>query len=140
MLIISGTAAANTIYSGSGNDIITGGGGTDLLYGEDGDSIFNFSSTTNLTASSTIVGGIGNDTIVMSGVGTIASTKIGSSLEFVQLTSGTNTINVGGITVLGTSGNDSIIGGAGINNTINSEMEMILLSLIVQTSVQVILL
>jgi Ca2+-binding RTX toxin-like protein len=115
---ITGTAAANTIYGASGNDVITGGGGADLLYGDDGDDIFNFTSAANLTAASTIVGGIGNDTIVMSGAGTIASTKIDSSVEFLQLAAGTNTINLGNISILGTTGNDSIIGGAGVNNTI----------------------
>lgn len=114
---ITATSAANTIYGGSGNDVITGGGGADLLYGDDGDDIFNFSSTANLTAAGTIVGGIGNDTIVMSGVGTIASTKIDSSVEFLQLASGTNTINLANISILGTGGVDSIIGGSG-NNTI----------------------
>ncbi len=117
---ITATSAANTIYGGSGNDVITGGGGADLLYGDDGDDIFNFSSVANLAAAATIVGGSGNDTIVMSGVGAIASTKIDSSVEFLQLASGTNTISLANISVLGTSGIDSIIGGASVNNTINA--------------------
>lgn len=115
--VISGTSSANTIYGGDGNDIINGGGGTDLLYGDGGDDTFNL-SIANLAAVGTLVGGSGNDTIVMSDAGTITSTKIDSSVEYLQLASGINTINVGNISVLGTSGNDSIIGGASVNNTI----------------------
>jgi len=116
---ITGTSAANTIYGGSGNDIINGGGGADLLYGDNGDDTFNF-SISNLTAVGTLVGGSGNDTIVLSDAGTIATTNIDSSVEFLQLASGTNTLNVGNISVLGTSGNDTIIGGSGVNNTLNA--------------------
>ncbi|AOO66352.1 beta strand repeat-containing protein [Sulfurospirillum halorespirans] len=114
---ITGTSAANTIYGGNGNDIINGGGGADLLYGDDGDDTFNL-SIANLTSVGTLVGGSGNDTIVMSDAGTITTTKIDSSVEFLQLASGTNTINVGNISVLGTSGNDTIIGGSSVNNTL----------------------
>jgi len=114
---ITGTSAANTIYGGSGNDVINGGGGADLLYGDDGDDTFNI-SVANLSAIGTLVGGDGNDTIVMSNAGSITSTKIDSSVEFIQLASGTNTINVANVSVLGTTGNDSIIGGASVNNTI----------------------
>ena len=113
---ITGTSAANTIYGGSGNDVINGGGGADLLYGDDGDDTFNL-SIANLAALSTLVGGNGTDTLVMSDTGSITSTKIDSSIEFLQLASGTNTINVANVSILGTSGADSIIGGTG-NNTI----------------------
>jgi len=113
---ITGTSAANTIYGGSGNDVITGGGGADLLYGDDGDDTFNL-SIANLSALSTLVGGNGTDTLVLSDTGSITSTKIDSSIEFLQLASGTNTINVANVSILGTSGADSIIGGTG-NNTI----------------------
>lgn len=114
---ITATNTANTIYGGSGDDIINGGGGADLLYGDDGNDTFNF-TVANLGTAATIVGGNQTDTILMSDTGIIASTKIDSSVEFVQLASGTNTINVANISILGSSGVDTIIGGTGYNNTI----------------------
>lgn len=114
---ITATNTANTIYGGSGDDVINGSGGADLLYGDDGNDTFNF-TVANLGTAATIVGGNQTDTILMSDTGIIASTKIDSSVEFVQLASGTNTINVANISILGSSGVDTIIGGTGYNNTI----------------------
>ncbi|NRP56742.1 MULTISPECIES: S8 family serine peptidase [unclassified Marinobacterium] len=133
-----GGADNDTIYAGGGNDQITGGSGTDELYGEAGDDTFIASGVT--TTSDTYDGGAGVDTIKVSssvdfstatfvdveqlkGVGdtkvwlsqgqidSLVSadgvTLVGSSVEAGALD--------GNFSLYGTSGVDTLIGGAGNN-------------------------
>ena len=69
------------------------------------------------------MGGNGNDTISFLDTGTISVSNLASisGVEYSQLSAGTNTLNVGaGYTVLGSSSDDILIGGTGVNNTINA--------------------
>lgn len=62
---VAETNATVTVEGGMGNDDITAGGGTSILYGADGDDIFRMRG--NFNAADRINGGNGNDTVVLAG-------------------------------------------------------------------------
>ena len=59
-LTVTGSSAANTITTGSGNDIIDGGGGADVIAAGDGND-----TVTYRGGGGSIDGGIGSNTLVM---------------------------------------------------------------------------
>jgi Ca2+-binding RTX toxin-like protein len=128
-----GTAYADTIVGGSGNDSLKGGDGADSLSGGDGDDSFYVNMNTG-DDNDTILGGNGSDTIVvgifvMSGyTANFTNDANLSGVESVTLGSGTGSniwasINLSGQTeafnIVGSSAHNSVVGGAG-NDTISS--------------------
>ena len=118
-LNVTGSSSANTITTGSGDDVIHGGGGADIIdAGSGNDSVDYWGSEISID------GGAGSNTLVMRAAGTIDLTASDQSVG--DLTSVANFQNVDGsaltvtqaISVLGTSGANTITGGAG-NDTID---------------------
>ena len=85
---ISGLAGNDTNYGGAGNDVIYGGAGNDKLYGEAGND--------------TLYGGAGNDTFT-GGAGNDVFVYEGGNDVIADYTSGTNKIKLVGASVTGAS-------------------------------------
>ncbi|MBV5277646.1 MAG: hypothetical protein J0647_01100, partial [Campylobacteraceae bacterium] len=123
---IQGTASVETIYGSGGNDTISGAGGADSLYGDAGDDTLIFTDMAEFNLPSVINGGangVAGDTILFS---THTSNEIltqrFSDVEVISLASGafSYTLNVNNVSVVGTTTSDTIIGGIGYTNTINT--------------------
>lgn len=117
---------AGTLVGGTGVDTITVTAGTNgaKINTGTGADIVNVTSVTDLN-NSTIDGGAADgatDKIVITGTagGTINATTV-TNIDEIDLASGASpyTINTN-ISIVGSAGNDSIIGGAGVNNTISA--------------------
>ncbi|MDO9304775.1 MAG: hypothetical protein Q7T77_05570 [Sulfuricurvum sp.] len=92
------------------------------LVGGTGTDNFNY-SIANLSDTDIIDGGAGSNTLTFLDTGIISAVNFTniSNVSTIQLATGTNTLNIGtGYSVLGSSGDDIIIGGTGYNNTINA--------------------
>lgn len=127
-----GTAYADTIVGGSGNDSLRGGDGADFVSGGDGDDRFWVQVNTG-DNNDTIIGGNGSDTLVveysvLSGYSANLTNDANlSGVENIVLYSGGSTIwssiNLAGQTeafnIVGSDANNSVVGGAG-NDTISS--------------------
>ena len=107
---ITGTAAAEILIGGLGNDTLTGGGGADSIRGGAGDDMLTVSNL----AFRSVDGGGGIDTLVLLGSGqifdfpTLADTKI-STIEKVDITgSGNNTLNLGFADIAAINDGDSV--------------------------------
>jgi Ca2+-binding RTX toxin-like protein len=99
----TGTATtANTIYSGAGDDTVSGGDGNNTLYGEAGND-----NLTAGTGNDTIFGGDGNDVIAGGN---------GSNALYGEAGNDTLTAGTGNDTIFGGNGNDSITGGGGADS------------------------
>jgi Ca2+-binding RTX toxin-like protein len=99
----TGTATtANTIYSGAGDDTVSGGDGNNTLYGEAGND-----NLTAGTGNDTIFGGDGNDVIAGGN---------GSNALYGEVGNDTLTAGTGNDTIFGGNGNDSITGGGGADS------------------------
>ena len=124
---ITGSSGANTIISGSGNDVIDGAGGADIIAAGAGNDTVSYYG-----AEVSIDGGAGTNTLVLR---TTANVNLASTDQTVGDTTGvTNFQNVdasalsvavsitgsaGANTIIGGSGNDTIDGGGGADQ-INS--------------------
>ena len=127
--MLVGTAGVETIWGGAGDDTIVGSGGADSLFGETGNDTFIFSNVAQMQAAAIINGGSSAETNVItltghSGNETITAGNM-SYIQQIQLASGSTsssayTDNATGITVVGTSGDDYIIGGASVSNNIST--------------------
>lgn len=102
--LVTGTAGADTIVTGDGNDTINALGGADTINAGNGNNVVN--------------GGAGNDTIVT-----------GDGIDDIAGAGGNDTINAGGgndsvnggagdDVIFGEAGNDTLVGAAG-NDTLN---------------------
>lgn len=132
------TSDYNHVSSGAGNDAIVGYGYNDYIDGGDGFDVVSFAGTTqdinvNLKTGATslayahetlvniegVVGGSGNDTIVLPDAGVTWGSSGSTPLNggYVQEASGNNTITGGNGNdqIYGGTGNDTIYGGAGID-------------------------
>ena len=89
--VLNGAAGSDVIYGGLGNDVILGGGGLDVLFGEDGADTVDFSFSS--------VGWSINLTTSLS-----AAVLQGSEAAILNFEN-----------VIGSSGNDTIVVGAGAN-------------------------
>lgn len=133
-----GTASANVITGGAGNDYLWGGAGNDTLYGNAGDDVLDGG-----TGVDTMYGGAGNDTYLVDDVNDKVIERAGEGNDVVRSTvsytlsdnvetlwldgsaangtgnSGDNTIygNAGNNVLTGGGGNDILWGGAG-NDTL----------------------
>jgi Ca2+-binding RTX toxin-like protein len=116
-LTVTGSAAANTITTGSGNDTIDGGGGADIINAGGGnDTVLYYGSETSID------GGTGTNTLLLRAATTV-------NLANTDQTSGDTTAvanfeNVDasslaiGVSLTGSSGANTLTGGAG-NDTID---------------------
>jgi len=124
---ITGSAGANTIIGGSGNDLIDGGGGADSISAGDGnDTVFVHGNELSID------GGNGNDTLVLPGSSTVTAVNFSvaagldqtagdtanvTNFENVDATAMTTALTVTGSLLANTiqtgSGNDTIHGGGG---------------------------
>src|SRR6202042_829188 len=116
-LVVTGSAFANTITTGSGNDTIDGGGGTDVIAaGAGDDTVSYYGSETSLD------GGTGNNTLLLKAAATV---NLGNADQTTgDTTTVTNFQNVdasalsAGVSLTGSSGANTITGGFG-NDTID---------------------
>ncbi|MFN4143611.1 Ig-like domain-containing protein [Aestuariivirga sp.] len=100
--LTTGTAAAEVLMGGTGNDTLTGGGGADVLRGGAGDDVLGIGDT----GFADIHGGTGTDTLRLDGSGmslnlaTMAPGEI-SSIERIDLTgTGNNTLTLDRLSML----------------------------------------
>ncbi|QDZ00974.1 calcium-binding protein [Nitratireductor mangrovi] len=100
---IPGTTATESLFGGSGNDIIDGYDGFDRIFGGAGDDIL-IDSGTSASSSDTIFGGDGNDRI---DTGSDDDTAYGGAGDDTLQGQGGEDVLMGG------DGNDSISGGSG---------------------------
>ena len=126
---LEGTMGAESIYGGAGNDLIVGAGGADTLLGEGGNDTFVFSNVAQMQSASIINGGGSSETNIVSltthaGNETITSANM-SYIQQISLASGSTSVaayvaNTNNISIIGTAGDDYIIGGTGYTNTIDA--------------------
>ena len=134
--VVDGLAGNDTITGSALADTINGGSGIDVIDAGDGDDVVLISGSD--AASDTLAGGVGNDTLRLTGTGTVVinsmalvsgfeildgagRTLAGSgSADVINLSSFASVLNLaelqglnGNDTLTGTSGNDRINGGAG---------------------------
>ena len=120
-LTVVGSAAANTITTGSGNDTIDGGGGADVINGGGGnDTAFYYGAETSID------GGTGTNTLILRAATTVnladadqTSGDTAAVANFQNVDASSLAIGVsltgssGANTLTGGAGNDSIDGGGG---------------------------
>ncbi len=116
-LTVTGSPLANTITTGSGNDVIHGGGGGDIIdAGAGNDSVDYWGTETSID------GGSGTNTLVLRASATIDLTQSDQTLGDSTTVSNFTNIDASavstGVSVLGNSGANVITGGAG-NDTID---------------------
>lgn len=125
---LTGTANADDMFGGLGNDILNGAAGADRLFGEGGND-----SLTGGTGNDRMFGGTGNDTFVVdsladfvndtAGVDTI-QTSLNFSLVNLAAIENLMTTNAAGttnLTLWGNGGGNQITGNAG-NNSIDGKV------------------
>ncbi|MCA0404937.1 MAG: hypothetical protein LCH39_02135 [Proteobacteria bacterium] len=118
-LTVTGSANANTISTGSGNDTIRGGGGADVINaGAGNDSIDYWAAETS------IAGGTGTNTLVMRAATTVDLGAADQTSGDITNVTGIQNVDASALTALqsvqitGSSGVNTITGGAG-NDTID---------------------
>ncbi|MCA4917827.1 MAG: FG-GAP repeat protein [Roseomonas sp.] len=115
--LLTGTASANVIIAGLGNDTLNGQGGADVLKGGAGDDRIQIADLSFLN----IDGGTGTDTLVLTGSGlTLNLANIGDTklrgIEAIDLGAGGNTLRLTALEVLNLSDASNtlrVTGGAG---------------------------
>jgi Ca2+-binding RTX toxin-like protein len=111
-VVVTGSAFANTITTGSGNDVIDGGGGTDtILAGAGDDTVSYYGSETSLD------GGTGTNTLLLKAAATItlgaADQTSGDSTGVTNFQNVDASALAAGISITGSSGANTIVGGFG---------------------------
>ncbi len=113
--------SSQTVYSGAGDDSITGGGGDDLVYAGDGSDSVTGGGGADLiyggAGADTLTGGTGNDTLYGGDGDDSLSGEAGDDALFGGEGSDQIDGGTGNDTIEGGAGNDSITGGSG-NDTI----------------------
>jgi Ca2+-binding RTX toxin-like protein len=108
---IIGTAGAETIIGGSGNDVLTGAGGKDTIYGGAGDD-------TIVTDGKVlkIDGGAGYDTVTFSGFHPMVFDLVAAKVEKVNGSAGNETLDAStanyAVAIMGNNGLDILRGGS----------------------------
>ncbi len=116
-LVVTGSAFANTITTGSGNDNIDGGGGTDVIVaGAGNDTVSYYGSETSLD------GGTGVNTLLLKAATTVtlatADQTSGDSTNVANFQNVDASALASGVSITGSSGANTITGGLG-NDTID---------------------
>lgn len=89
--ILSGLAGADiTILGGSGNDVISSAGGTNALYGQDGDDRFEL-DTTAIETGTLYGGGSGEDELVLTGASGTVDLRDDSVVDIENIVFGATT-------------------------------------------------
>lgn len=119
--LLNGGAGADTLYGGSGIDLLYGGAGDDLLSdaqaagdllnGEAGNDYLTVGELYWAVSSATLLGGIGNDTLVASAGSFVLHGQDDNDMFYVSSAVGNSWSVNTYATVDGGSGNDTIIGG-----------------------------
>jgi serralysin len=109
---LSGGGGSDQIFGGRGSDVIAGGAGADTLSGGDGDDRVTFDS-----ADTSVSGGAGNDTLVLTG-GTRVDLGVSSGSQVAgHAVYGFNSVDASAslraVTVFGSVYSNTIRGGAG---------------------------
>ena len=118
-LNVTGSSGANVITTGSGNDVIHGGGGTDIVDAGAGNDSVDYWGT-----EVSIDGGTGTNTLVVRASGTLDLSATDQSAGDLATVTNFQNVDASGLTstqvvsVTGSSGANTIIGGAG-NDTID---------------------
>src|SRR6185295_380453 len=119
-LTVTGSSAANTIATGSGNDTVDSGGGADVINAGAGNDSVSYRGT-----EASIDAGTGTDTLVLKASGGITTVDLsgaaGSDQTYGDSVTVSNFENVDasvllsaqGITIIGSAVANSILGGAG---------------------------
>lgn len=96
MLNVSVTGHANTNVADFSNDIINGGADADILYGLDGDDVFQYDAPTDLASGEVILGGEGADTVSIraAGIFDFRLATFGSINEIEFTNSAINTVRI----------------------------------------------
>ena len=116
-LVVAGSAFANTITTGSGNDTIDGGGGTDVIVaGAGNDTVSYYGSETSLD------GGTGTNTLLLKAAATVnlgnADQTTGDTATVTSFQNVDASALSQGVLLTGSSGANIITGGFG-NDTID---------------------
>ncbi len=116
-MTVTGSSAANTISTGSGNDTIDGGGGTDLISAGDGND-----TVTYRGSETSIDGGNGINTLILNAAATVnlgnADQTSGNSTAVTNFQNVNASALSSAVSITGTSGANTLIGGSG-NDTID---------------------
>ena len=116
-LTVTGSAAANTITTGSGNDTIDGGGGADVInVGGGNDTAFYYGAETSID------GGTGTNTLILRAATTVnlanADQTSGDTAAVANFQNVDASSLAIGVSLTGSSGANTLTGGAG-NDTID---------------------
>jgi len=111
-LTVTGSSAANTITTGSGNDTIDGGGGADVINaGAGNDTVSYYNSEVSID------GGAGTNTLLLRAAATIdlgsADQTTGDAANVSNFQNVDSSLLSTGVTITGTAGANTITGGAG---------------------------
>ena len=113
-LTVTGSSAANTITTGSGNDIIDGGGGADVIAAGDGND-----TVTYRGGGGSIDGGIGSNTLVMAAAAIVnlgnADQTTGNSTNVANFQNVDASALSSALSITGSSSANTITGGSGID-------------------------
>ncbi len=109
--ILNGGADNDTLLGGDGNDTLNGGTGNDFMYGGDGNDIYYVDSLTDVveeTDATSAGGGIDE-------VNTLVNWTLGDFIENGRI----NSFGVGGVTLTGNAGNNTLVSEATGTNTLD---------------------
>ena len=116
-IAITGSTSTNTITGGAGNDTIDGNGGTDVIAAGAGDDRVGYRG-----AEISIAGGAGTNTLVLKAATTVDLAAVDQTVGDGATVSGFQAVDATAIatalTLSGTTGADTILGGSG-NDTID---------------------
>ncbi|WP_407156418.1 hypothetical protein [Bradyrhizobium sp. STM 3557] len=116
-LTVTGSSSANTITTGSGNDVIDGNGGADTIHAGAGDDTVTYHGT-----ESVIDGGTGTNTLLMAASATVNLGNADQTSSDSAAVSNFQNVDASGlssgVSITGSSSANSITGGSG-NDTID---------------------
>jgi Ca2+-binding RTX toxin-like protein len=91
---MTGSAQDDSLAGGANHDSITAGAGNDFVTGGGGDDIFVFAAGIGLTSADTVNGGMGNDTLGLTGNSAIALTDFDNVSNIEAIIVGNTTTNI----------------------------------------------
>jgi Ca2+-binding RTX toxin-like protein len=127
--VITGGTAADVIGTGAGNDTITGGAGADNINAGAGNDTLNYASTAELAVDASVDGGAGTDKIVLTTDGqTLTDAQLAkvSGVEVLTTANGVNTVTLGanattaGLTTINAGTGNDVINTSAAGYTLNA--------------------